>query len=762
MLAQTTNAPPSAPKPIPASEIAYRSEELILSLATISKNLAQDKTLAEMQETLNERYGRLQEDALETRKLLGADPTSIDLRVQERRWRRLGLLEKSFAAKLTEQANVAISGIRTLDAEEAKWKATLESISQDLKSKPLQQIVVRTIDKIGGVRRQAQDQVTRTVTLQERAADALLLIPQVQKEIATAEESYREQLLVQDGEPIWRSTPDAAIEATTAPPEAVGRNAQMISEFARTRSVTVLVSATSFFLVVLFLYRVRRKARRPAAEPREAGRTGGVAMEHPLAVAFILQLPFLSALLPDAPPNAIALVILISIVPVLQILLHHTRHVGRAAYLGAGFYAAGAILDFIPVGSPMRRAAFLAFLAIAAATLAVMMRTRALRAPDAFGRATRTVKLAAVLVMSGTLAALCASLFGYLSLAQFLRQGILLSSYLALLLSAWVRVMIVLFEVVYSRLSPSTPSRDSVVGLWFGRVLRTCGFAVWLLATVNLLLLATPAMRISAELLKTGLPGRLSGVTLGDLAECAAVLASGWLLARAVRFVLREGVLGRIKLERGIPDLISNLVYYVLLLLVFVASVKALGVDLSKLTLLTGAFGVGIGFGMQNVLNNFFSGLILQAERPIHLGDVIEVAGQIGEVQRIGVRSTTIRTPVGSELIVPNANLVSNNVVNWTVTRSGWHISLPILVGGGVAAENIIPLLVDAAEGNPAVLREPQPTAYLKNSVANGSLFELSFSVDPSVPAERVRRNVAKAAVRALSRANVAPYQMAH
>src|SRR5262249_47927033 len=159
----------------------------------------------------------------------------------------------------------------------------------------------------------------------------------------------------------------------------------------------------------------------------------------------------------------------------------------------------------------------------------LMMRTRALSAPDVFGRAGRTVKVAAMLVMLGTLAALCASLFGYLSLAHFLRQGILLSSYLALLLSAWVRVMIVLFEVLYSRLPSSAPSQDSVVGLWLSRVLRTCGFVAWLLATVNLLLLATPAMRIGAEILKTGLPGRLSGVTLGDLAECAAVLASGWL-----------------------------------------------------------------------------------------------------------------------------------------------------------------------------------------------------------------------------------------
>src|SRR5262249_10339391 len=150
-----------------------RSEELILSLANISKGLAQDKALAEMQQTLKEESANLQNDALETRKLLAADPTSIDLRAHERRWRRLGLSVRSSAGKLTEWADTAITGIHTLDAEEAKWNATLESISRDLQSKPVQQIVVRTIKKIRALRRQAQQQVSRVVSLQQRAANPM-------------------------------------------------------------------------------------------------------------------------------------------------------------------------------------------------------------------------------------------------------------------------------------------------------------------------------------------------------------------------------------------------------------------------------------------------------------------------------------------------------------------------------------------------------------------------------------------------------------
>jgi small-conductance mechanosensitive channel len=539
----------------------------------------------------------------------------------------------------------------------------------------------------------------------------------------------------------------------------------MVSEFARARGVTVLVGMTSFLLVLIYLYRVRARATaaRRTSEPRDLASDDSLAIKHPLAVAFILQLPLGSALLSDAPLAVIALVILVSVVPILRILLHRAPRAARAAYLIAAFYAAGAILDLIPAGSPLRRIAFLGFLIIAIGALAAMMKSRTFRSAHVLGGSARAAKLGIAVVMLTTLAALVASLFGYLSLAQFLRQVILLSSYLALLLIAWSRVVCAVLEMILRSSVFSSPVlKTSVVVLWAGRIIRGCGFIAWVLATVNLLLLANPLARIGQEILTKGLPGRLSDITLGDLLASVTVLAVGWLLARSARFVLREGVLSRVKLEHGIPDLIANLAYYLLLLLAFLTSVKAMGVDLSKLTLLTGAFGVGIGFGMQNVLNNFFSGLILQFERPIHTGDVIEVAGQIGEVVRIGIRSTAIRTPQGAELIVPNASLVSNNVVNWSQRRTGTQISLPVLVAAGAGCENVIHLLVDAAGANAAVLRDPQPTAYLKTSGANGALFELSFSVESSASAERVRCSVSHSVSRALSLAKVVPYEMAH
>ena len=128
--------------------------------------------------------------------------------------------------------------------------------------------------------------------------------------------------------------------------------------------------------------------------------------------------------------------------------------------------------------------------------------------------------------------------------------------------------------------------------------------------------------------------------------------------------MLEEDVYHHLHLAAGIPYAISTMVHYVILLVGFFVALGALGIDLMKVTILVGAFSVGIGFGLQNVINNFVSGLILLFERPIKVGDVIEVGGNVGEVSRIGIRASVIRTTDGSEVIVPNGSLISSQVTN--------------------------------------------------------------------------------------------------
>ena len=165
----------------------------------------------------------------------------------------------------------------------------------------------------------------------------------------------------------------------------------------------------------------------------------------------------------------------------------------------------------------------------------------------------------------------------------------------------------------------------------------------------------------------------------------AVAVWASFLVSRFLRFLLEEDVYHHWHLERGIPQAISTIVHYAVLLPGFFLGLAALGVDLTKITILAGAFTVGVGFGLQTVINNFVCGLILLFERPIKVGDVVQVDEDIGEVRRIGIRACVIRTADGSEVIVPNGTIISNKVTNWTFSDRYRAVEVPVSVARGVA-----------------------------------------------------------------------------
>jgi small-conductance mechanosensitive channel len=215
--------------------------------------------------------------------------------------------------------------------------------------------------------------------------------------------------------------------------------------------------------------------------------------------------------------------------------------------------------------------------------------------------------------------------------------------------------------------------------------------------------------------------------TLGGALSVVLILLLGYFLANAFTFLLRKIVLPKLPLNRGVPYAISTIAYYVLLLLVALAALFATGVELNKFTVLTGALGVGLGFGLQNIVNNFVSGLILLFERPIHVGDTVEVGGLVGIVKRIGARSSTILTFQGAEVIVPNSNLISNQVINWTLSSQWRRVDVLVGVAFGTDPERVIKLLVGVAESHPGVLRERPPMAFFLGFGDSTLRFELRF-----------------------------------
>jgi small-conductance mechanosensitive channel len=245
-------------------------------------------------------------------------------------------------------------------------------------------------------------------------------------------------------------------------------------------------------------------------------------------------------------------------------------------------------------------------------------------------------------------------------------------------------------------------------------------------------------------------------VSLGDVVLFGITVWASFLVSRIVRFVLEEEVYARVKLAPGLHYYISKMVNYVILVIGFFIGVAVLGFDLTRLTILVGAFGVGLGFGLQNIINNFVSGLILLFERPIKVGDVVQLGANEGVVKHIGIRASIVEAPNGSEFIVPNAGFISETVTNWTLSDRLRRIDLPVAVAGPADARRVMELIKAAAVGQPWVLKDPPPQTLLVSFAGDSMNFELRIWTNQSEDWSQIRSELALAVRATLAEHSIA------
>ncbi|MDP2802758.1 MAG: DUF3772 domain-containing protein [Phreatobacter sp.] len=209
------------------------------------------------------------------------------------------------------------------------------------------------------------------------------------------------------------------------------------------------------------------------------------------------------------------------------------------------------------------------------------------------------------------------------------------------------------------------------------------------------------------------------------LLGAGVILAIGILVVRAVMSWFRDKVLPRTGMDSGLQNSIGTIVGYAAFALVGSLVLRQMGLDLSNITIIAGALSVGIGFGLQSIVQNFVSGLILLAERPIRVGDSIVVKGEEGHVRKISVRSTEIETFDRATVILPNAELISGVVKNWTLSNTLSRITIPVRVAYDSDPDLVRDQMVAAACDNRFIVQDPPPRVLLMRFGDTGLEFEL-------------------------------------
>jgi small-conductance mechanosensitive channel len=251
-------------------------------------------------------------------------------------------------------------------------------------------------------------------------------------------------------------------------------------------------------------------------------------------------------------------------------------------------------------------------------------------------------------------------------------------------------------------------------------VLITAVFAIAPVWTIPVLPLAQWLIEVSASF-------RIGSVTISiaDIGLALIVFAIGLMLVRWLQRGLAERMLPETRMDPGLQNSVAAGFGYIGIALAAIVAISVGGLDLSNLALIAGALSVGIGFGLQNVVNNFVSGVILLIERPIKVGDWVVVGANEGTVKRIRVRATEIETFRRASVIIPNSELLSTSVVNWTHKDRLGRVEIPVGVAYGSDPDRVRQVLLDIARANSQITNRPPPFVMFRDFADSALIFEL-------------------------------------
>lgn len=755
--------PQSAAIPIALPQVAAEADATTLELRRLASDRRSDGVLESIDANLPGLTREVDVRARESRSILAQRPSLELLRDLDVRWQDL----RATLSAHSERLKGVIAGLErdvdSLEQLERTWTATLALARQENAPDELVQRAQSLLSEIAALRKTVTEQRTSALRAQTRVSELELRVTEALQANRRARDATVAQMFSRDSAPLWQSNwrENAAQRISVGATDSFGRQWTILQIYFAPRAGRALAQVALLGVLTAVFFGVRRRFASFVEQEPGLRRIAAV-VEHPIASALILTLLVTPWIYPQAPRLLWAISGVAMLVPTIIVLRKLVSdYLVAPLYAVLAFFfvdqvrAVSASIDIIP-------RLLLMLEMIAAVAFLLWFRRKATRDshPDLAMRRSSPLAVAALTAAVLCTAAALANAVGNVALSNLVGNAVLDSMYVGLVLYTVVQLLDALI-VIAMRVRPLNAlgmvrAHRPLLRRRTKRVLQWVAGAIWALYLLDRLAIRDRVL----EGLRAVLDAQLSlgeiDISLSSVLSFVLAVWAAFLISRFIRFVLNEEVFPRTHLSRGIPYAITRAIHFLIIALGFIIAMGVIGMEMTQFTILASAFTIGVGFGLQNIFNNFVSGLIVLFERPVQVGDVIQIDNDIGVVERIGIRATVVRTTNRSEIIVPNGKLISDRVVNWTLSGRQRIIEVPVSVVLQSDPAQVISVLEAMAKKHPSVLQNPPPEAILTRAGPDWMGFELRAA---SAEVERwttVRSELGASAIAALRDAGIA------
>ena len=723
--------PVPAPRSIPASQIPARTGEVAALLRGVQAKAQPRDEISAIADALPKTKEILDELENQALSVLEEDGPPQGLRDSDAELVRVERRLSGWIATLNARTAELDGALADLKGQGELWDLTAEEADAEELPAALLHQVEQTISATRITQKTVGERRAEVLTLQAEMTSQASRLRALRDQLADELEIRQFDLLRFDSPPLWRAFgEDQEGDLGEEVLQTARKNLAVLKAYAAENLQTIARDVSVFVILLVLFVRLGRKAELWVRSD-DTLKTTTALLQRPVASSLLVTIMVLGGWFESAAPTAyLNLLGLILLLIMLRLLPHLVRLEMRPAIgLLVGLTALYLLVDLIPSTFFLHRGGELLLAAFGALTCGwALHRERSLAdvTKDFWYWAAVWLTTGAIIAFS---LSVVANVVGVVAFSSILAVATVASIYDAITL--WM-FAVVFFGAVTVALRTNNARRLLIVRYHSDRIravlfrgIKIIAVLVWIASALD----HYGALDGTTKKLKNAV---LTEYTLGEFSlSVSSILIFVlviWLsvkLAQLISFVLDDDVLPRLDLPKGVPATISKTSTYFVVCIGCVVAVAAAGLDLSRATILVGALGVGIGFGLQNAVNNFVSGLILLFGRPINVGDKIEIDAVSGVVKDIGIRATVVQTWQGAEVIVPNATLISDNLINWTLSDTRRRMEIQVGVAYGSPVTRVIELLTAVARAHGEVLEDPEPVTIFTGFGASSLDFEL-------------------------------------